>query len=89
MPGDVDAIFNLGVAFYKNNDPDSAKKYFLKIVGVNPANGQAHNLLANIYYRQKNYTEAYNHAILAKQCGINVDNNLITFLTSLPENKNK
>ena len=84
---DKDGIFNLGIAFFFKNSLDSAKKYLTKSVEINPANGNAHNFLAYVYYRNKNYPEAYNHGKLAKQYGVNVDSVLMTLLKNKTENK--
>lgn len=78
QPNDLNATFNLGVAFYKNHDPDSARVYFVKVVNLDPANGKAYNLLMTICYQLKDYTAAYKYATLAGQCGIKVDVAMLT-----------
>ena len=79
-PQDINGNMNLGIAYYKKNDFDSAKLLFLKSIALNPANGNAHNLLTYIYYKNKDYLSAYNHGMLAQQYGANVDSSLMIFL---------
>ena len=81
-PKDIDGNMNLGIAYYKKNDFDSAKPQFLKSVVLNPANGNAHSLLTYIYYKNKDYLSAYKHGLLALQYGVNVDSSLMIFLQS-------
>ncbi|MEI7663713.1 MAG: tetratricopeptide repeat protein [Bacteroidota bacterium] len=88
-PEDINCNFNLGIAYYKKTDFDSAKIYFNKSIELNPANGDAHNLLASIFYKTKDYPAAYKHGILAKQCGASVDSSLMNFLIKRKENNFK
>ena len=86
-PQNIDGTFDLGIAYYKNNNFDSATIYFLKSIELNPANGKAHSLLANIFYKNDDYSSAYKHGILAKQCGIRVDSSLMNLLKIKAQSK--
>ena len=79
-PGDTNGNFNLGIAYYKKNSFDSAKRYFLKSADIDPANGQVHSLLTNICYRTQDYAGAYRQGILTEKCGLKVEPSLMTFL---------
>jgi tetratricopeptide (TPR) repeat protein len=72
-PNDVDGTFNLGVAFYKNHDLDSAIVYFLKSIELDSTNGSAYNLLTSICFQKQDFSSAYKYAILAGQYGVKVD----------------
>ena len=86
-PADTNGNFNLGITYYKMNSFDSAKRYFLKSLQLDPVNGQIHGMLANVYYQVKDYPAAYNHGLLAKQYGVSVDQAIMTFLTLQQEVK--
>jgi protein O-mannosyl-transferase len=80
FPTDFNGTINLGVAYYKNNSLDSSKKYLLKSVELNPASGDAHKLLTNVFYQSKDYPAAYRHGMLAKQYGAGIDSSMLVFL---------
>ena len=80
-PNDVNGNLNLGIAYYNNNNYDSAKTIFLKSLELNPANGDVHKILADIYTKDGDYSSAYDHAVRAKQCGVPVDSTLMNMLT--------
>ncbi len=80
-PDDVNGNLNLGIAYYNNKNYDSAKTIFLKSLKLNPANGEVHWLLADIYNHDGDYESAYQHGIKAKQCGTAIDTALMYSLT--------
>ncbi|MEI6683665.1 MAG: tetratricopeptide repeat protein [Bacteroidota bacterium] len=86
-PADTNGNFNLGITYYKMNNFDSAKRYFLKSLQLDSVNGQIHGLLANVYYQVKDYPAAYRHGILAQQYGVIVDHSIMSFLIQQQANK--
>jgi protein O-mannosyl-transferase len=87
-PSDTNGNFNLGIAYYKQNYFDSAKIYFLKSIEINQANGQAHSLLTNIYFQDKDYISAYRHGVMAQTCGVIMDNAVMNFLKNESDKNN-
>jgi len=81
-PEDQNGINDLGIAYYKNNNFDSARVCFLKILKSDSTSGNTHKLLANIYYLKKDYSSAYIHSIRAQQYGAQIDSTLMLFLVT-------
>ncbi|MEI7898118.1 MAG: tetratricopeptide repeat protein, partial [bacterium] len=79
-PDDIGGNFNLGIAYYKQNNFDSAKIYFLKSTELNPANGNAHSFLTTLFYQGKDFSSAYSHGLMAKKYGVQVDSVLMNYL---------
>lgn len=60
-PGDYDANFYLGYAFYKSNEFEKAVPYFRKAVVLNPEGTDANAYLGLSLYKAKHFRESVNY----------------------------
>jgi tetratricopeptide (TPR) repeat protein len=60
-PDDPNLLGALVDHYFQRNDLQKAKDILLEMVRINPANGQAHVALGDIYMRENNKAEAYPH----------------------------
>jgi len=58
FPGFSDAHVQMGVAYYKLNNGDSALISYQKALQLNPNNAPTHNNIGTIYFSRQQYTEA-------------------------------
>lgn len=49
---------NLALCYYYLGDNDSAEKFFLKSIGLNPKLAEVYINLTDLYFKQKNYVDA-------------------------------
>lgn len=78
-PDHRDATYNLGVAYYKKGSYDSALIYLNKVLAKYSDNASAHFVAAVIYGEKKDFRNAYNHGIKAKEYGYDVSLNLLNY----------
>ncbi len=85
-PNLTDAYANIGIAYKKINDLDSARTNLERAVKLGPKNGPAYNNLAMVYFAQKRYKlseESFKKAITHWPEGAEPILNLSTFYEKL------
>ena len=55
---------------YAAEDAEDSKRFYEKVVQMQPANGNAHFDLGNVYLREKKYDDAFMHYEKAKKLGL-------------------
>jgi len=79
-PDDLDGNFNLGIAFLKTGQADSAKRYFSRSLTIDPSKAQAYLLLGDILFGEKDYVTAYSNYQKAQQYGMTPDKARMQYL---------
>jgi tetratricopeptide (TPR) repeat protein len=86
-PNHKDAMYNMGVAFYKKQSLDSAIFILNKVIRIHPDYAAAHFLMALICAQQHNYAEAVRFGQQAEALGHAVEPRLLHDWEELAKSK--
>ncbi len=76
-PNDKNGNFNLGVAYYKNQNYDSSLNYLAKTLELSPDYKEAYYIRAVVYALKLDYAKAYENGSRAQSIGFSIDKALL------------
>jgi tetratricopeptide (TPR) repeat protein len=83
-PDNADYLFNLGYAYARSRDTDAALYWLREVVGLSPADGDAHLVMSQMLAAAGKKVEAQRELDLAKQLGTTQDTDALTLSDKVP-----